>query len=548
MRGSPFRAWLEERVLVADDDWLVVDKPSGFVPRAVDARDACDVVSRLQAHLTSAGRNPYLGACPRLHAASSGVLPFVRRPELDADVSSELATGKLRERYLAAIEIGSRSSLARQQTLSLEHRLQGVGESLRVARSGGSLHRTSCKVLERRGTRAIVELAPRTGGALELCAQLAGSDAPVAGDRARGGAFMPRVLMHRHSVELAGRRFASPMPALMRQWLAGDATALGAGDELARRVRDAACRRYPLLASTQALRWINGEGDELAGVVVDWYAGYATLSTSSDEAFERREELAARLHEEGAEGVYLKVRARVDLRRVNHIELAPPLPVAGQAAAERLEVREPALRAWVFLGDGLSSGLFLDQRDNRQRVRQVAAGTRVLNLFSYTCSFSVAAALGGATHVTSVDLSKRALRRGERNFALNGLDPQQHAFVQLDALRFLERGRTRRERFDLVVLDPPSFSSAGGGKVLRVDRDYLRLARLSLAVCADAGRLLAVTNHRGTSLSALRKTLLEAARLEGKAVAAVEELPSGLDCPEGQSGPEPSKSVLLTLR
>jgi 23S rRNA (cytosine1962-C5)-methyltransferase len=219
----------------------------------------------------------------------------------------------------------------------------------------------------------------------------------------------------------------------------------------------------------------------------------------------------------------------------------------GSAAPVPLELNEGALRVEVELGDGLSTGLFVDQRDNRERVRAAAKSRRVLNLFSYTCSFSVAAALGGASRVTSVDLSRRALRRGEQNFRLSGLDPSAHAFVCEDVLRYLTRSVERREHFDLIILDPPSFSTAGKGKVLRVDRDYARLVSLCLRLLSPSGQLLAVTNHRKTSPAALRRIVLDEAERAGRSVESAKLLASGHDCPDGPDGPHPSKSLWLSL-
>src|SRR5207237_1792376 len=138
------------------------------------------------------------------------------------------------------------------------------------------------------------------------------------------------------------------------------------------------------------------------------------------------------LHELGAQGVYVKQRARADLRREAHAELAPKAPVAGEPVSVPLVVHEGNAKFGVTLDEGLSCGLFLDQRDNRARIAALSGGRRVLNLFSYTCSFSVYAALSFAAHVTSVDLSGHALGRGRENFSLNGLDPAAHAFVQGD--------------------------------------------------------------------------------------------------------------------
>src|SRR5690606_18924996 len=171
-------------------------------------------------------------------------------------------------------------------------------------------------------------------------------------------------------------------------------------------------------------------------------------------------------------------------------------------------------------------GLFIDQRDNRQRVRAASGGLAVLNLFAYTCSFSVAAALGGAREVTSVDLSKRALERGKDNFRLNGLQPKQHRFVSEDALKWLARAKRRGQTFDLVVVDPPSFATRGKA-TFNVQSGYRALVARALSIVTPGGALLAVTNHRKTSPRKLCAMLKQAAADAGRELVSLRPIKSG---------------------
>jgi 23S rRNA (cytosine1962-C5)-methyltransferase len=542
-----FVPWQAERILNLGPDLLVVDKPSGLTVHGGGV-PGHDVVSRLSAYLGELRQPSYLGVHQRLDVGTSGVLCFVRDTALNAAVAADFENGRARKRYLAAVGLSERSPLLQKNELLLEHRLESQGDSVRVVRQGGKACRAECRVLERRAGRALVELRPITGRTHQLRVQLAAVGAPVAGDRLYDGPPAPRLLLHAARLELPGleRSFEAAPPAILARYLTGDEAALGPNLELGRRLRDAATLRAPLASTTEALRWVNGTGDELPGVVVDLYGEHACLAVESDEANARAEELAELLLEHGVAGVYLKRRVRKDLRHVDQEALAPGAPVAGTARAEPA-VDEAGLRINVELGAGLSTGLFVDQRDNRQRIRGASSGCEVLNLFSYTCSFSVAAALGGARRVTSVDSSARALSRGVENFRLNGLDPERHAFVREDAVKFLERAARRGTRFDLVVLDPPSFSTRERAKVLSVARDYAELASRALAVLAPNGSLLAVTNHRKTRPAALRRVLVETAERLGRSVRRAKVLPAGLDCPDGPLGPEPSKSVWLTL-
>lgn len=162
------------------------------------------------------------------------------------------------------------------------------------------------------------------------------------------------------------------------------------------------------------------------------------------------------------------------------------------------EVQEGPMRFWVNLSDRLDTGLFLDHRNTRARVRSESAGKRVLNLFGYTGSFTVAAATGGARSTTTVDLSATYLAWAGRNLALNGVPREAHALVRADCLRWMDEARQQEPRWDLVVLDPPAHSTS---KAMRgdfnVQRDQHRLLDGALGLLAAGGVLYFSTNYQG---------------------------------------------------
>ena len=162
-----------------------------------------------------------------------------------------------------------------------------------------------------------------------------------------------------------------------------------------------------------------------------------------------------------------------------------------------IEVRENGLKFIVNLNDYLDTGLFLDHRNARAAVREMADGCRFLNLFAYTGSFTVYAAAGGAQQTTTVDLSRTYLEWGEANMAVNKLSGPQHEFIQADVVAWLTEAREAGKEFDLIVLDPPTFSNSKRAKtVLDITRDHGQLIRDTLAILAPGGTLLFSTNSR----------------------------------------------------
>jgi 23S rRNA (cytosine1962-C5)-methyltransferase len=159
-------------------------------------------------------------------------------------------------------------------------------------------------------------------------------------------------------------------------------------------------------------------------------------------------------------------------------------------------VNEPPFKFWVNLERYLDTGLFLDHRPLRQHLLTSTAGKTVLNLFSYTCSLSVAAATGGAT-VTSIDMSRTYLDWGMENFVINDLDPKKHRFVQADVLKELQFMAEANAKFDVIVLDPPSFSNSKRMEEdLDIDRDHPILIRDCMKLLAPEGILYFSTNKR----------------------------------------------------
>lgn len=179
----------------------------------------------------------------------------------------------------------------------------------------------------------------------------------------------------------------------------------------------------------------------------------------------------------------------------------PAVLLAGEAPGE-ITVRENGLSYVVEPQGGYSTGLFLDQRLNRQWVAASGAA-RMLNLFSYTCSFTVCAAAGGA-ETCSVDASKRVLGTGRRNLELNGIDPDcGHRFLADDAMKVVPRLLHRGETFDLIILDPPTFGRADG-RVFRIEKDLVVLVRNCFALLEPGGWLFVSCNYASWGAKDLR--------------------------------------------
>lgn len=194
-----------------------------------------------------------------------------------------------------------------------------------------------------------------------------------------------------------------------------------------------------------------------------------------------------------------------------------PQHLDGESLDEPFLAKEEGVNYEIDFQSGYSQGIFLDQRLNRQRVRErVQKGERVLNTFAYTCGFSVVAALGGAI-ATSVDLSRNYLEWGKRNFTHNGLNPDEHYFTKGDTFAWLKRWAKSGTRFDGIVLDPPTFSRNDKGKVFRVEDDFGELVEMAASVLHPNGWILCSSNCRNLSAvdfermirSALPKAKLE---------------------------------------
>lgn len=225
-------------------------------------------------------------------------------------------------------------------------------------------------------------------------------------------------------------------------------------DDWARRRIDRAIqwRKRSLSADTTGFRLLHGEGDSVPGLVVDIYGQYAVmqLDGAGPSGFWNASGIAAYLAEVlSLSGVWLRARDRGAAGSL----LQGALPQGSIAS-----FLEHGIQWTADIVKGQKTGFFLDQRENRQLIRGIATGQRVLNLFAYTGGFSVAAGLGGAKHVTSVDLAKPATALAQTHWELNGLPPAQHSGFAEDVFDFLEAAQTRREMWDIVICDPPSFA------------------------------------------------------------------------------------------
>jgi 23S rRNA (cytosine1962-C5)-methyltransferase len=336
--------------------------------------------------------------------------------------------------------------------------------------------------------------------------------------------------------------YANPRTAIAVRVLTLEEEAVDA--RLVRRRLDEALalRRATLPAGLTAYRLVNGEGDRLPGVVADRYgefvvcqfltAGAARLAPAVVEALEAT--LAPAGIYERSEG---GVRAEEGIPGARGV-------LAGAEPPARIVIDEGGARFLVDLLHGQKTGFFLDQREGRARVRALATGRRVLNTFAFTGGFAVAAGLGGATRVVSVESSRPALELADAAWIENGLDPAAGEFVQADVFEYLHG---TRDRFDLVVLDPPPFVR----RRRDVDaglRGYRDVNLQAFRHLAPGGWLFTSSCSQHLSRAAFREVVAAAAADAGRQPVIVAELAHPPDHPVAAAHPEGEYLKSLILR
>lgn len=241
---------------------------------------------------------------------------------------------------------------------------------------------------------------------------------------------------------------------------------------------------------TNCFRVFNGEGDGVGGLTIEYFDGYFVINWYSKGIYEFREFVIEALKSVTSfRGIYEKKRFNEDGKYIEQDDF-----ITGERAPIPLIVKENGVNFAIYLNEGAMVGVFLDQREVRKTIRdKYSKGKKVLNTFSYTGAFSIFASLGGAEMTTSVDLANRSLPKTREHFEINGIDPEKEEIVVEDVFKYFKYAVKKELKFDLSILDPPSFAKSKDF-IFSADKDYKDLLKQTIEITEVGGVIVASTN------------------------------------------------------
>jgi 23S rRNA G2069 N7-methylase RlmK/C1962 C5-methylase RlmI len=493
-------------ILYRDDDWVVVDKPEGMVTHAASPGEL-GVVEWLELHLDMPCH-----VVSRLDRGTSGALLLARNAEASAR-AQEIHEGEEAAKIYEFISHVDSRKLGYEETWVCEESIDGKPATTRFTRMAALGEEEG---VQRSAPLYRYQARIARGRKHQIRRHAAHGRLPILGDDEYGGRPFPRLCLHCMAIRWP------ELEAPVQSRRPCSFQCLERGDSSTSRLGLALCRdrRGNWLESiTDSFRLVHRDEIQNMPASVDIYGEWFNAVWYDEMADSKK--AAARL-----DPLLRQIMKTYDLRggvvrnhrRNPHKQrLVAQTRTVGEEPPETFTVTEHGLRYEINLLATQHTGLFLDQRDNRRRVMLAAQGRRLANLFAFTCSFSVAAARAGCEVVFSVDTAKACLNTGKTNFELNELNETgQGKFIQEDVRKWLDRQLRRLEedpaaypRLDLVVCDPPVFSSSKDGGKFSVEREWPQLAYKVAKLMGKDSVAIFANNHRGGKHAVYRGALEE---------------------------------------
>ena len=474
--------------VVHEDDYvLVVNKPPGLNTHSPSPYAGEGIYEWLR------NREPRwanLAIIHRLDKVTAGLIVFAKNKVANHSLTQQFTERKIRKRYVFLT-----TEHPREKEFTVRSGIARAGERyVRSAHGEPAETRFNYdgEISHGKHRFYLVEAEPVTGRTHQIRVHAEYSRIPILGDKLYSGAEFPRVCLHAEQLTF---------------WHPGTAEQVTYSVEPAFfipphfRLRSAFIDK----SNTTAFRLLHGAADNFPGLYAERWADELLLESEGERPPKNwdahDDEWSPALPR--AHSTYFK---RLDKAvGKSKVDEAQPKLIAGEPAPETFPIIENGVRYEISFEQGYSVGLFLDQRDNRRRLLKnyIApsfevfpdglSGKEILNTFSYTCGFSVCAALAGA-RTTSLDLSKKYLEWGKRNFALNNLDPAKHDFIYGDLFDWAPRLAKKGRLFDLIILDPPTFSHSKTTGIFQAEKHYGKLVTTVLPLLRPGGILFASTN------------------------------------------------------
>jgi 23S rRNA (cytosine1962-C5)-methyltransferase len=520
-----------------DEHVLIVNKPPGWNTHSPSPYAGEGVYEWLKNREPSWSN---LAIIHRLDKETSGLMIFSKTAEANRSLTAQFTQGLVKKEYLLKTD-----RPPKQKKFQIKSHLKRIGERYASAKGGvsGVDAITDFEVLD--AANGLVIARPQTGRTHQIRVHASENGFPILGDTLYGGAPFERLCLHSQSLSYSDPVTAQPKSAANDQ----------AFDIPAWQLR----RAFIDQSENNAFRWINGATDGFPNWHLDQLGDFL-LSQSPEPLTDSQRNFLAQFFPR--HGVYHKITTRHI--RATDPAAASPKHILGPTAPGPFTILENGVRYEMNFAEGYSTGLFLDQRDNRRRllgglplsersrpaqsgpIFSPLASADVLNTFSYTCAFSVCAALAGA-RVTSLDLSRKYLDWGRRNFQLNNLSSDAHDFIYGDVFDWLKRFAKKRRQFDLILLDPPTFSQSKESGLFRVERDFAKLIQLAAPLLKPNGTLFASSNAATWPPEDFLKSVHLAIQGAGQSIASQKYFPQPPDFPISKEEPAYLKTVWIDL-